>query len=88
MLVRRPVLHEGIVLTSVDRSLILAPCFFSAALYGILGMTIRYRGAEFSRIKPRNYLIAFCLADLVAIVIQGAPFVSLPLRLFMLTSEI
>lgn len=51
--------------------LILAPCFFSAALYGILGMTIRYLGPEHSRLRPGLYLVVFCLADLVAIVIQA-----------------
>ncbi|GAA6046480.1 hypothetical protein JCM3770_004943, partial [Rhodotorula araucariae] len=51
--------------------LILAPCFFSATIYGLLGMVVRSLGARYSCIRPSLYLWLFCLADLVAIVIQA-----------------
>lgn len=40
-------------------------------------MFIRLRGVQFSRLRPGLYLVLFCSADLVAIVIQGWIF-SLP----------
>ncbi|KAM0746419.1 RTA1-domain-containing protein [Meredithblackwellia eburnea MCA 4105] len=51
--------------------LILAPCFFSAMVYGTLGMLIRKLGPQFSRLRPNWYLLVFCIADLLAIVIQA-----------------
>ncbi|BGP39118.1 hypothetical protein JCM10450v2_003072 [Rhodotorula kratochvilovae] len=51
--------------------LILAPCFFSATIYGLLGMIVRALGARYSCLRPSLYLWLFCLADLVAIVIQA-----------------
>ncbi|GAA5924377.1 hypothetical protein JCM1841_001681 [Sporobolomyces salmonicolor] len=52
-------------------SLILAPCFFSATVYGILGMLVRAIGPEYSILRPALYLWVFCLCDLIAIVIQA-----------------
>ncbi|GAA6012160.1 hypothetical protein JCM10207_005152 [Rhodosporidiobolus poonsookiae] len=52
-------------------SLIISPCFFSATIYGILGMIVRSIGREYSLLKPWLYLTIFCLADLIAIVIQA-----------------
>ncbi|GAA5916787.1 hypothetical protein JCM5296_007389 [Sporobolomyces johnsonii] len=52
-------------------SLILAPCFFSATVYGILGMLVRAIGPEYSILRPSLYLWIFCLCDLIAIVIQA-----------------
>ncbi|GAA5984918.1 hypothetical protein JCM11641_003626 [Rhodosporidiobolus odoratus] len=51
--------------------LILAPCFFSATIYGILGMIVRSIGPQYSLLKPWLYLTIFCIADLIAIVIQA-----------------
>ncbi|KAM0746418.1 RTA1-domain-containing protein [Meredithblackwellia eburnea MCA 4105] len=51
--------------------LILAPCFFSAMVYGTLGSLIKTLGPQFSRLRPNLYLIIFCIADLLAIVIQA-----------------
>ncbi|GAA5950341.1 hypothetical protein JCM21900_003698 [Sporobolomyces salmonicolor] len=51
--------------------LILAPCFFSATVYGILGMLVRAIGPEYSILRPALYLWVFCLCDLIAIVIQA-----------------
>ncbi|TNY22111.1 RTA1 like protein-domain-containing protein [Rhodotorula diobovata] len=51
--------------------LILAPCFFSATCYGILGMVVRALGRQYSVLRPSLYLWIFCVADLVAIVVQA-----------------
>ena len=56
---------------SPARSLILAPCFFSATCYGILGMIVRSLGPQYSYLRPALYLWIFCLVDLVAIVVQA-----------------
>ncbi|KAL8290244.1 hypothetical protein RQP46_003183 [Phenoliferia psychrophenolica] len=39
--------------------------------YGCLGMLIRALGPQYSRLRPNLYLVVFCLADLVAIVVQA-----------------
>lgn len=49
----------------------LAPCFFSATVYGLLGMIIRSVGRRYSLLPGQAYLWIFCLADLVAIVVQA-----------------
>ncbi|GAA5869872.1 hypothetical protein JCM3774_000518 [Rhodotorula dairenensis] len=51
--------------------LVLAPCFFSATVYGLLGMIIRSVSRRYSLIPSQAYLWIFCLADLVAIVVQA-----------------
>ncbi|GAA6061387.1 hypothetical protein JCM10212_000647 [Sporobolomyces blumeae] len=51
--------------------LILAPCFFSAGCYGLLGMLVRALGPEHSVLRPALYLLIFCICDLIAIIIQG-----------------
>lgn len=40
-------------------------------IYGTLGMFIRALGPQYSRLRPKLYLVVFCLADLVAIVVQA-----------------
>ena len=52
-------------------SLVLAPCFFSATVYFLLGLIIRSVGRRYSLLPSRAYLWIFCLADLVAIVVQA-----------------
>ncbi|SCV70998.1 BQ2448_3760 [Microbotryum intermedium] len=52
-------------------TLILSPCFYSAVLYGWLGTLTQTLGAEHSRIRPGFYMLFFCLADLLAIVVQA-----------------
>ncbi|SCZ92578.1 BZ3500_MvSof-1268-A1-R1_Chr5-2g07996 [Microbotryum saponariae] len=52
-------------------ALIISPCFYSAALYGSLGMLTRTLGAEHSRLRPNFYMLVFCLADLLALVVQA-----------------
>ncbi|GAA5965503.1 hypothetical protein JCM8115_005776 [Rhodotorula mucilaginosa] len=51
--------------------LVLAPCFFSATVYFLLGLIIRSVGRRYSLLPSRAYLWIFCLADLVAIVVQA-----------------
>lgn len=51
--------------------LILAPCFFSAGCYGLLGMLVRALGPEHSPLRPSLYLIIFCVCDLIAIIVQA-----------------
>ena len=36
-------------------------------VYGTLGMLIRALGPQYSRLRPKLYLVVLCLADLVAI---------------------
>ncbi|GAA6008890.1 hypothetical protein JCM11491_003821 [Sporobolomyces phaffii] len=52
-------------------ALILAPCFFSAGCYGLLGMLVRALGPEYSPIRPSLYLVIFVICDFVAIVVQA-----------------
>ncbi|KAI9716411.1 MAG: hypothetical protein M1828_000353 [Chrysothrix sp. TS-e1954] len=52
--------------------LIIAPCFFSAGIYYILGQLIRKWGRQYSLISANLYLWIFITADLASIAIQGA----------------
>ncbi|KAI4253955.1 MAG: hypothetical protein LQ352_003378 [Teloschistes flavicans] len=51
--------------------LIIAPCFFSAAIYYILGQLIKLWGTQHSPISARLYLIIFAGFDLLSIIIQA-----------------
>ncbi|KAL6716940.1 hypothetical protein ACLMJK_004852 [Lecanora helva] len=51
--------------------LIISPCFFSAALYYILGQMISQYGRRYSFIGPRTYLAIFITFDLLSIIIQA-----------------
>ena len=70
MFVRTPLVGRADSST-LTHSLILAPCFFSATCYGILGMVVRALGRQYSVLRPSLYLWIFCVADLVAIVVQA-----------------
>lgn len=48
-----------------------APCFFSAAIYYILGQMINQYGRRYSFISPTTYLSIFISFDLVSIIIQA-----------------
>lgn len=50
--------------------LILAPAFYSAALYLLLGI-LAQRAPTVSLLRPRTYLIVFCTADLASLVLQA-----------------
>ncbi|OJD31201.1 rta1 domain [Diplodia corticola] len=52
-------------------TLILAPTFWTAALYVILGRLITLSGPSSSPLPPRTYLILFCGADVVSLVLQA-----------------
>ncbi|KAL8830686.1 MAG: hypothetical protein Q9191_001291 [Dirinaria sp. TL-2023a] len=53
---------------SMDTS---SPCFFSAAIYYVLGQLIRLWGPRYSPLSPRLYLIIFASFDLLSIIIQA-----------------
>jgi RTA1 like protein len=52
-------------------TLIIAPTFFAAGLYVILGQLIHVLGRETSIISPRLYIMIFCTCDLVSLVLQA-----------------
>lgn len=52
-------------------SLIIAPVFFSAWLYMVLGECIKRLGAQYSIVSPRYYMIIFIVADIVSLVLQA-----------------
>lgn len=52
-------------------TLIIAPVFFSAALYVLLRRFIIHLGPQSSVISARLYTIVFCLCDFVSLVVQA-----------------
>jgi len=52
-------------------TLIIAPTFFSAVAYIILGHLIRLLGRSSSLISPMAYLYVFCSGDLVSLITQA-----------------
>lgn len=48
-----------------------APCFFSAAVYYILGQMITQYGRRYSLISARMYLFIFVSFDIISIIIQA-----------------
>ncbi|BFZ57757.1 hypothetical protein PYCC9005_004810 [Savitreella phatthalungensis] len=50
--------------------LVIAPLFFSAGLYLLLGIAIQ-RAPQHSWLSPRTYLILFCGADLASLIVQA-----------------
>ncbi|CZS96838.1 related to RTA1 domain protein [Rhynchosporium graminicola] len=52
-------------------SLILAPAFFTAGIYVILGRLIVTLGRHTSPISPNMYLYIFCTVDVISLVIQA-----------------
>ncbi|KAH8919185.1 RTA1-domain-containing protein [Atractiella rhizophila] len=53
-------------------TLIIAPVFFSAALYLLVGFIIVELGAEHSILKPKFYGAIFITCDFISLVLQGA----------------
>jgi len=51
--------------------LIIAPVFFSAFDYAVLGMAITRLGPQFSILQPMWYFIIFITADLVSLILQA-----------------
>ncbi|KNG87240.1 RTA1 domain protein [Aspergillus nomiae NRRL 13137] len=52
-------------------TLIIAPTFFSAAIYIFLGCFVRIVGRASSYLGPKSYLWTFGICDIISIVIQG-----------------
>ena len=52
--------------------LIIAPAFFSAAVYLQLKYLVIVIGREFSRVRPKQYTWFFITCDFLALVLQGA----------------
>ena len=52
-------------------TLIMAPVFFSAYDYIILGLAINKLGARYSILKPGYYFTLFIIADLISLVLQA-----------------
>ncbi|KAJ5238453.1 RTA1-domain-containing protein [Penicillium chermesinum] len=53
-------------------TLIIAPTFFTAGIYVILGRLIQHFGRESSILSPKLYLWIFCTCDVISLVIQAA----------------
>ncbi|KAJ5692793.1 hypothetical protein N7462_002216 [Penicillium macrosclerotiorum] len=52
-------------------TLIIAPTFFTAGIYVLLGRFIQILGRESSILKPSLYLWIFCTCDIISLVIQA-----------------
>jgi hypothetical protein len=52
--------------------LLLAPVFFTAGLYILLGRLIMVAGRESSYLSPKAYLWIFCVADVISLLMQAA----------------
>lgn len=50
----------------------IAPTFFTAGIYVILGRLIQHFGPESSILSPKLYLWIFCTCDVLSLVIQAA----------------
>lgn len=57
-------------------TLIIAPVFYTAALYVLLGMFIKALGRHSSLISARMYSIVFCTCDFVSLLAQVSKFPS------------
>lgn len=55
-------------------TLIIAPVFFTAALYVLLGILINVLGRESSLLSAKMYTIVFLSCDVISLVVQvGSP---------------
>ncbi|WRT65291.1 uncharacterized protein IL334_002234 [Kwoniella shivajii] len=52
-------------------TLIMAPVFFSAYDYVVLGMAINRLGPQYSLLKPKYYFATFITADVISLVLQA-----------------
>lgn len=52
-------------------TLIIAPTFFAAGLYVLLGILIKQLGPQTSILSPSHYAIIFCTCDVVSLVVQA-----------------
>lgn len=52
-------------------TLVIGPVFWSAFCYTLMGKLIPKVGAQYSRFKPRTFIIFFIVVDVVCLVLQG-----------------
>eukprot|EP01117_Protostelium_nocturnum_P006103 TRINITY_DN219_c0_g1_i1.p1 TRINITY_DN219_c0_g1~~TRINITY_DN219_c0_g1_i1.p1 ORF type:complete len:297 (+),score=63.06 TRINITY_DN219_c0_g1_i1:114-1004(+) len=52
-------------------TLIMAPAFYQAAIYVILGYIVKQGGSQHSRLKPLQYSIIFLICDLLSLILQA-----------------
>ncbi|THC93904.1 hypothetical protein EYZ11_006622 [Aspergillus tanneri] len=52
-------------------TLVIAPTFFTAGIYILLGSLINFLGPESSYLQPRSYLWIFCACDIISLVVQA-----------------
>jgi hypothetical protein len=52
-------------------TLIIAPTFFAAGLYVLLGILIKQLGSQTSSLSPSSYAIIFCTCDVISLVVQA-----------------
>ncbi|OWZ38504.1 hypothetical protein C356_04296 [Cryptococcus neoformans c45] len=52
-------------------TLIIAPVFFSAWCYTILGMSINTLGQQYSFLRPKWYIIIFITCDFISLILQA-----------------
>ncbi|CAF2074726.1 unnamed protein product [Rotaria magnacalcarata] len=52
-------------------TLIIAPSFFSAALYVVFSQIIKIVGPQYSILRPNWYTIIFIIADLISLIVQA-----------------
>ncbi|KAJ5770597.1 uncharacterized protein N7511_002648 [Penicillium nucicola] len=53
-------------------TLIIAPTFFTAGIYILLGRFIQIFGRDSSFLSPKQYLWIFCTCDIISLVVQAA----------------
>lgn len=63
--------YNGNAFMSQEVTLIIAPVFFSAALYVLLGKLILDLGPRSSMISAKWYAIVFCTCDILSLVVQA-----------------
>ncbi|KAJ5092793.1 hypothetical protein N7456_008654 [Penicillium angulare] len=63
--------YNGTAFLMQISTLIIAPTFFTAGIYVLLGRFIQILGPESSIIKPSLYLWVFCTCDVLSLVIQA-----------------
>ncbi|CRL17754.1 RTA1 like protein [Penicillium camemberti] len=63
--------YNGTAFLMQISTLIIAPTFFTAGIYILLGRFIQLLGPESSFIKPSLYLWIFCTCDIISLVVQA-----------------
>jgi len=51
--------------------LVIGPVFFSATCYALMGKLIPRVGSQWSRFKPKTFIIFFVVVDVVCLILQG-----------------